>query len=242
MAIQAPLVYQPMARKIAQSYMVADIDADISEAINDTAIEGAQYDIASAFGVEFFEQIFMDILQEVGLGAVISIIPVVGSVVAAIYDAKIAATMTWRVGLTTALYYENGCEWLGGDRHTTYEKAKLLLSGGLSAKTDNRFDFHSMGSRVDGLRAKQTSLFIRYLQLGMKTFGTENLEEVLRSHVNIDPALVEAILAEVSNRRVEEGRPSAYSKTRYVRCDQCREQFLRDEAVCPHCSSPNVVN
>ncbi len=69
-------------------------------------------------------------MQEVGLGAVISIIPLVGSVVAGLYDAKIAATMTWRVCLTTALYYENGCEWLG-DRQTTYEKAKLLPRRGI---------------------------------------------------------------------------------------------------------------
>jgi hypothetical protein len=241
MAIQAPLVYQPMARKIAQTYLVTDIDADISEAVQDAAIEGAEYDIAGAFGVEFFEQIFIDILQEVGLSAAISMVPVIGSVVAGIYDAKIAATMTWRVGLTTALYYENGCEWLGGDRHTTYDKAKLLVTGGLSAKTDNRFDFQSVGSRVDGLRSKQTSLLVRYLQLARKTFGAENLEEVLRSHINVDQALVEAILTEVRNRRVEDGRPSAYAKTRYVRCERCREQFVKDEAMCPHCSSPNAV-
>jgi len=43
--------------------MVADFDNEVRQAINDATIDGGRYDIAGAFGVEFFEQIFMDVLQ-----------------------------------------------------------------------------------------------------------------------------------------------------------------------------------
>jgi hypothetical protein len=237
MAIQAPAVYQPLAREIAKAYLVNDLDSGVRACIADAAIQGAEWDIAGAFGIGFFQEIIGEVLQEIGLGAALGVLPFVGTAVAAIYDAKIAATLTWRVGLCAALYYENGCEWLG-DRKSTYERARRLVGEGLSAKTANRADLGACGRNVPGLRDRQASLFVRYLDLAKNLVGLEALERTLRSKHRLDPELIEAVLVEVRRRRISDGRPSAAAKGRYQRCTDCGEQYLFEERVCPHCRQP----
>jgi hypothetical protein len=235
MAIQAPLVYQPMERAIAKVYLVNNYDTEVRAALNDATIEGAEWDVTGAFSVAFFQEILVEVFQEIGVGAILCLIPILGTLIAAAYDAKIAATLTWRVGLTVALYYENGCEWLG-DRRTTYEKARFLITGGLSAKTANRANINDAWQRVDGLGERQASLLARYLTLAKQITGLDAIQKVLLERLRVDPALVELVLTEVRSRRVAEGRPSATARARYTRCCKCGEQFLREDAACPHCS------
>lgn len=234
MAIQAPLVYKPLARDIAKSYLVNTVDSEVRAAINETAIEGAEWDLGGAFGIEFFQEILSEILTEIGLGALLGAIPIAGSVAAAFYDRKIAATLTWRVGVSVALYYENGCEWIV-DRKTTYAKAHSLVTGGLSAKTTDRCDLNSLGNRVSGLRERQASLLAQYFDLAKRVTGVDSLESVLRENWRVDNDLIDAVLGEVRRRRVSDGRPSAAARERYVRCTACGENHLREERTCPHC-------
>lgn len=234
MAIQAPLVYKPLARQIAKNYLVSNVDAEVQAAINETAIEGAEWDVAGEFGIEFFKEIISEILTEIGLGAVLGAIPFIGSGVAIWYDRKIAATLTWRVGVSIALYYENGCEWIV-DRKTTYEKAHSLVTGGLSANTTDRCNLDSFSRQVPGLRDRQASLLLQYLDLGKRITGIDALEHMLRQQLQVDSDLIDAVLTEVRRRRVIDGRPSAAARERYVRCTACGENHLREEQTCPHC-------
>jgi hypothetical protein len=208
-AIQAPAVYQPLARRIGQIYLSDHTDANLSQLIEDVAIEGGNYDIGSTFGVEFLQMLAMELLQEIGLGAAASAIPLLGTAVASYLDAKIAATMTWRVGLSAAIYFENGCAWLG-DQHKTYERAKLL-AGELSAKNQGRYNLDDL-PRDAKLHGAQVSLLARYAGLLIDLVGIGSVAEVLKARHNINPDLVDAVLREIRARRIDEGRPSAAAK------------------------------
>ena len=207
LAIQAPLVYQPMVREIGRTYMAGAPDDDMRALVHDTAIEGAQWDLGVLFGVGFFEEILTELLREMGVGALLGVIPFLGSIAAAVLDAKVAATLTWRVGLMAAIYYENGCAWLV-DRKTTYERTHLLIHG-LSAKTEERFDMSRVADTVDGVREQQRTLLQRYVDTIKDAVGYDHLREVLDMRYAIDPELIEAVLAEIRRRRVDEARDSA---------------------------------
>jgi len=134
----------------------------------------------------------------------------VGTIVAGVLDAKIAATMTWRVGLAAAIYYENGCAWLS-DRKTTYDRAKLLC-GELSAKPSDRYDFSRLTRDLPETFALQTRLLLRYLDLALRWVGIADAVDLICQRQRMDPALIEATLREVRARRIDEGRPSAASQ------------------------------
>ena len=207
LAIQAPLVYQPMVREIGRTYLAGAPDDEVRALVHDTAIEGAKWDLGVLFGVEFFEEILTELLREMGAGALLGIIPFIGSIAAAVLDAKVAATLTWRVGLMAAIYYENGCAWLV-DRKTTYERAHLLIHG-LSAKTEGRFDMSGVADTVDGVREQQRTLLRRYVETIKDAVGYDHLREVLDMQYQIEPALIDAVLGEIRRRRIGDVRPSA---------------------------------
>lgn len=131
---QAPLVYQPMARKLAAIYS-ASPDKMTDRIIIETAVIGGLGDLVAELASEFMAEIAGELVSEAGLGAFASFIPGVGGIIAAGLDATIAAPLTWRVGTMVAIYYQNG-EWIE-NRHVTYNRAKKMV-GGLSPATDNR--------------------------------------------------------------------------------------------------------
>lgn len=163
-AVQSPLIYQPMARDLAALYTtdhesLGDTVEQIRGIVNRGAFETGVLDIASEFGQEFMIQIAHELLGEVGLGVLGSLcIPVLGSAVGAALDYLIANMMTWRVGTMVSIYYQNGGEWLLGSRHATYERVKVL-SGGLGTSVGEildakkrqrnvRVDFNSLRSQI----------------------------------------------------------------------------------------------
>ena len=132
LAAQAPVVYQPLVKDLAKIYS-ASADEFTQKVINKAAIIGAVGDIgseilgaslASEFGQEFLLEILHELWPELGLGAVVGALPIIGGVVSAGLDATLAATLTWRVGITTALYFFNGEEWPGGNKKKAYDIAK----------------------------------------------------------------------------------------------------------------------
>ena len=112
LAAQAPLVYQPMVKDLAKIYSASADNftqkvvnkAIILEATGDIGIELVRESLVSQFGQEFLLEILHELLPELGIGAALGAIPIIGGIVAAGLDATLAATLTWRVGITTALY------------------------------------------------------------------------------------------------------------------------------------------
>jgi hypothetical protein len=211
--IQAPLVYQPLAREIGKVYL-AKPDGQVGELIDDAAIEGAIADLVASFGTEFLTEIAMELLHEAGIGAGLSILPIVGNLIGMALDAKIAATMTWRVGIATAIYFENGCQWIG-DRRTTYEAARRLCRP-LSANPTDRYDFTHLGREVPEMNPRRKTLLERYWNLCWQTTGVDQMWSILVEEHHVDNDLVEALLRDIRGRRVDEGRPSAAAVSRSV--------------------------
>jgi hypothetical protein len=124
-AAQAPAVYQPMAREIAGIYGRSAGKVEVSEVARG-AVSGGVRDVAVDFGVDFFTEIAGELIRELGLGSVLSVIPVLGGFVGMYLDVTIAWTMTWRVGLMLALYHENGGSWIVSRKHT-YELVRKRI-------------------------------------------------------------------------------------------------------------------
>lgn len=129
---QAPLVYQPMVKQLATVYS-ADPD-EVRDIVGKAVMQGTfadtlSYigsDLAAAFGAEFFVELAPELVQEMGVGAVLTLIPIVGGVASAIIDVVIARHLTWRVGRMTELFFLNNCAWVRGSRQETYGIAKQL--------------------------------------------------------------------------------------------------------------------
>lgn len=211
--VQAPLIYQPLSREIGKIYL-AQPDGEVNELVDDAAIEGAIADLVAGFGTEFMTEIAMELLHEIGIGAGIAVLPIIGNIVGTALDAKIAATMTWRVGITTAIYFENGCHWVG-DRKTTYEAARRLCRP-LKAEPTNRYNFTRLIQDVPEMASQRKSLLQRYWDLCWQTTGVDQMWSILVEEHHIDKELVEALLRDIRGRRIDEGRPSAATVNRSV--------------------------
>jgi hypothetical protein len=124
-AAQAPLVYQPMSQKLGLVYQQHP-DRVTQGIVQDNAIIGAGLDIAAEFAVEFMTSIAGDLIAELGLGGLATMLPFVGGIAAAGLDAVIATTLTWRVGTMVAIYYQHGGCWIGS-RKETYDRAKSMV-------------------------------------------------------------------------------------------------------------------
>jgi len=81
--------------------------------------------ISNDFGTEFLQEIVGELLGENVPAALASAVPILGAVVGAGADAVLGATMTWRVGATASVYYQNG--GYIGSRKRTYELVKPLV-------------------------------------------------------------------------------------------------------------------
>ena len=122
---QGPVIYQPLARDIAAIYGRQPGKVEREEVLRG-AIGGGVRDIAVDFGTEFFREIAIEIVQDIGWGAAASVIPVLGGIASTAIDTKVAWTMTWRVGLMLALYHENGGQWIINRKHT-YELVRKRI-------------------------------------------------------------------------------------------------------------------
>jgi uncharacterized protein (DUF697 family) len=120
MAAQAPAVYQPMVKELAQVYGTSP-DSVTRGMVTDATLTGAFADmgneLASEFGQEFLLELIQELWPELGFGAAIGFIPVVGAIAAATLDATFAATLTWEVGVMVAMYFIIGvnmkCHFIG---------------------------------------------------------------------------------------------------------------------------------
>jgi hypothetical protein len=136
---QIPYIYRPMIIKLAEIYSAPPAMLTSQIVTANVVIEAGLQFVNTEVTSEVLQEIIFEAVQNASLGAVASMIPLVGGIAAATLDAVIAATLTWRVGTMTVAYYLNNSAWLRGSREETYETAKELV-GGLSAKTVDRVD------------------------------------------------------------------------------------------------------
>jgi hypothetical protein len=108
---QAPVIYQPMVRELANLYLV-DPDASTSTIINQNVLAGAVAATAAEFGIEFLKETATELFQEQGIGLGLSFIPIIGGIAGAALDAIIAKKLTKIVGAMTLVYLEHRAAWV----------------------------------------------------------------------------------------------------------------------------------
>jgi len=168
---QAPLVYRPLSREIAAIYLGKfssenvsfheEAEIDEMQVLAQLAAFENRLNVLqnTLFGLDFLLDILKDIMAEAMIGNAIAAIPWIGIAASIATDAMIAATMTWRVGLMTALYCCNFEEWLG-TRRNTYDIAKRYV-GPLSIKSGKRVDINEMLEKNSSIVTKQIDILRR---------------------------------------------------------------------------------
>ena len=126
-ATQTEVIYKPMARELAQIY-IANTNAFTDRVAASGALITVAAEFAQEFAFEFLVEVLQELFMEIGFGALATMIPFAGAVVAGTLDYVIATMMTWRVGIMTAVYFQNGGSWIQ-DRKNTFEIAKDLTGG-----------------------------------------------------------------------------------------------------------------
>jgi hypothetical protein len=165
--LQAPVIYQPLARKLARIYIASpeeleDVQSDI--VLPNAFVYTAGLDIAADFGVEFIASIAGELVVEAGLGSLATFVPIVGAFVGASLDYVIATKMTRRVGKMVSIYFQNGAHWLG-DKGKTYEASKAASDDLNTIRTDlspvRQSLLRNVRSYVDVMREAMTNDQIR---------------------------------------------------------------------------------
>jgi hypothetical protein len=140
---QIPLVYRPMIIKLAEIYSAPPAMLTGQIVTANVVIEAGFQFVNTEFTSEVLQEIVVEAVKNASVGALASMIPLIGGFAAATLDAVIAATLTWRVGTMTVAYYLNNGAWLRGGREETYETAQNLV-GPWSAKTVDRVDLNEV--------------------------------------------------------------------------------------------------
>jgi hypothetical protein len=133
--LQAPIIYQPLARELATIYLappsavLGAVMNPVTQGTLETAVADVAGDLATQYtaeyGAEFIQTMVLEMLPEFGVGMAVSMVPILGAVIGATLDWKIANAMTKRVGYMTAIYFQNNAAWLGS-KNQTYGIAKRI--------------------------------------------------------------------------------------------------------------------
>lgn len=185
MGLQAPFIYQPLARKLAQVYLAPPeaLENVLDDVIfQELALTGA-FDIAADFTVEFIKKAALEMVTAVGAGALLAAsIPLVGGFFAAGLDYVIAEKMTNRVGRMIAIYYQNGGNWVGSQQET-YELAKNM------GDEENLDDIRKQKT-VQASLLRNVKMFVEMMRHGM---NTDQIREALCKQGIPDDLIDEAL-------------------------------------------------
>lgn len=189
-ALQSPVIYQPLSRELATIYN-KQTDAETGAIITENVVFTGAADIAAEFSVEFIGSVAGELVAEAGLGATAGFIPLIGGVIGAALDYVIATAMTWRVGTMTSMYFQNGGQWIRNRQHT-YELAKQMTGGfefGLSDLV-GRFsgvrrpsldvDLNQVTSNVPEIFENQVRSLKPIIAMLLKMGGIPQVRELLR--------------------------------------------------------------
>lgn len=128
LALQTPLVYQPMVKKISTLYHRAK-DKNVSHLVNTASAADAGLQLATEFGYAFMREHARELLHDQSFALVAGWIPFVGGIAAASVDAIIARKMTIIVAAMTVIYFENRSAWLTSKQHTRSVITTALKTG-----------------------------------------------------------------------------------------------------------------
>jgi hypothetical protein len=191
-AAQSPLIYQPLARDLANVYMAqpGELEKAKHNIVHPVSVQTGVLDVAADFGTEFMLQIAGELITEMGLGVGLSAIPVLGGVVGAGLDYIIATQMTWRVGSMVSIYFQNGGTWVDSQKHT-FELAKKLtgsmsvgirdlLTGNVKNHTP-RADLNDIRENIPAIRENLLKNVRGLANMLREVASDEKVREILRS-------------------------------------------------------------
>ncbi|HWE60806.1 MAG TPA: hypothetical protein VHB98_03770 [Chloroflexota bacterium] len=135
-ALQAPDLYQPMARDLAVIYGVGveALTQSVIAADERSARAGAA--LAGDLSPEFLRSLIQEIVPELWMSAAAGMVPGIGRWLASAPDAALTATLAWRLGTMAVLYLLNGEAWLGSkaDTHVLARQMVGKASGQLRGR------------------------------------------------------------------------------------------------------------
>jgi uncharacterized protein (DUF697 family) len=191
-AAQSPLIYQPLARDLANVYMAepGELEKAKHSIVHQVSLQTGVLDVAANFGTDFMLQIAGELITEMGLGVGLSAIPILGGVVGAGLDYIIATQMTWRVGSMVSIYFQNGGEWVDNQKHT-FELAKELtgsmsvgirdlLTGNVKNHTP-RADLNDIRENIPVIRENLLKNLRGLANMLREVASDEKVREILRS-------------------------------------------------------------
>jgi hypothetical protein len=128
-AVQAPLICQPLAKEL--SYIYSATPEMITQGLVTDAITiETTYDLKNEFiiefGPEFILELLLGIWLESGVEAVAGLLPVIGEVIVTTLDVTFTTTLTWQIGIMTAMYFMNDEKWVTSKQETRRRARKQL--------------------------------------------------------------------------------------------------------------------
>jgi hypothetical protein len=179
-ALQSTEIYKPMANELASVYL-AGTDSYTDRLGNVASVTTVAIEFAQEFAVEFLVECAQELITEAGMGALATFIPIGGAFVAAGLDYIIAQMLTRRVGTMTAVYFQNGAQWVDSRKTTmaiskeltgglivsaseAYKAGKSIITRKPVPETKGRFNLNDIPARVPQVKQSGVDTLIRYIQ------------------------------------------------------------------------------
>jgi hypothetical protein len=145
--LQTPVIYQPMARAIAELYR-GTYNKYLSELALASAAAAGTLDVAADFGIAFLKDMALELAREHSLGFGASLIPFIGGFAGAALDVVVARKMTKIVGAMSIIYCENEFAWIGTRNNTRALLLESLKNSGAERASELAERFILRGVRV----------------------------------------------------------------------------------------------
>jgi hypothetical protein len=196
LASQAAPVYQPMLRELVAIYMAPPehiARGMVTQATITGSLLSSEGESAYTYLVREFDRPFLlELLQKMWHDA--GIATTAGNLLG--LEATIAATLTWQVGVTVALYFLAGEAWIGGTKRQTAEQARIL-TGLPSPEMQDRVHLTGIFQRVPHVREKALAALtqrIAHLKKATRSISKDTMLSMFREE-GIPYELIEEALS-----------------------------------------------
>jgi hypothetical protein len=197
LAMQAPTVYQPMARELARVYAadsitVARLESPTPENLQalDNPEAGALGDyLAGEFGYDFLSSTLTGMLPELGIGAATNLLPgALRALIGTGLNSSLASTLTWRIGMMTVLFALNDWKWVH-NKTTTAVLARRIV-GKPQSGAEDRVQLHDILQHLPRLHAQAAAGIAEYVREWRRREGSLTdaviREGLVRQGVTVD--------------------------------------------------------
>jgi hypothetical protein len=193
-ASQVPLIYQPMLKELVIIYTTPP-DHFARGMVTQATIVGSSLSRTSGLAYEYligeFDRPFLleqlhEIWREAGIEGTSGVLLGI--------EATIAATLTWQVGVTTALYFLYGEAWIA-TKQQTVEQARAL-TGLPSPEMQERVNLTSIFQRVSHVREKALAALaqrIYHLKKATRSISKDTMLSIFREEGIPDDLIEEAL-------------------------------------------------